>query len=77
MYDVHKMKKDLRFTALSGLQYNGGVDGIAAPFAVLQAGAFTQMRIAHEHKQSCAQKKAYQEAHPHEFEVRCIWGGDV
>ncbi len=72
MYDVHGRKKDLQVTAPSGLQYNGGVDGIAAPYALTKAGAFTEMRIAYEHKQSEAQKQLYREAHPHQFQVCCI-----
>ena len=72
MYDVHSRKKDLQVTAPSGLQYNGGVDGIAAPYALTKAGAFSEMRIAYEHKQSDTQKQLYREAHPHQFKVCCV-----
>lgn len=72
MHDVHGRKKDLQVTAPSGLQYNGGVDGIAAPYALTKAGAFSEMRIAYEHKQSDAQKQLYREAHPHQFKVCCV-----
>ena len=73
MYDVHSRSNDLKLIApSSGRQYNGGVDGIVAPYALTKAGAFTEMRIVYEHKQSIAQKQLYREANPSQFKVRCI-----
>ena len=73
MYDVHSRRNDLKLIApSSGRQYNGGVDGIVAPYALMKAGAFTEMRIVYEHKQSIAQKQLYREANLSQFKVRCI-----
>ena len=73
MYDVHSRSNDLIMVApSSGRQYNGGVDGIVAPYALLKAGAFTEMRVLYEHKQSITQKLLYREANPSQFKVRCI-----
>ena len=73
MYDVHSRSNDLKLLApSSGRHYNGGVDGIVAPYALTKAGAFTEMRIVYEHKQSIAQKQLYREANPSQFKVRCI-----
>ena len=69
MYDVHSRKSDLKLIIPSGLQYKGGLDGIAAPHGLMKAGAFTEMRIAYEHKQSTTQKQLYREANPAQFKV--------
>ena len=73
MYDVHSRSNDLKLiTPSSGQQYNGVVDGIVAPYALMKAGAFTEMRIVYEHKQSIAQKQLYRKANTSQFKVRCI-----
>ena len=70
MHDVHSRSNDLKLIALSsGQQYNEGVDGIVAPYALTKAGAFTEMRTVCEHKQSIAQKQLYREANPSQFKV--------
>ena len=69
MYDVHSRRSDLKLITPSGLQYKGGLDGIAAPYGLMKAGAFTEMRIAYEHKQSTTQEQLYREANPAQFKV--------
>lgn len=63
MYDIHA-RKDLKLTLASGVSYIGGLDGVVAPWGLTKAGAVSEMRIAYEHKQSSAQKQAFQEANP-------------
>ena len=79
IYDVHT-RRDLKLLLPSGTSYNGGLDGVAAPWGLAKAGAISEMRIAYEHKQSAAPKRLYREAHPEAFEVdllllqiSCAW----
>ena len=71
MYDIH-LRKDLKLTLASGVSYIGGLHGVAAPWGLTKAGAVSEMRIAYEHKQSSAQKQAFQEANPQYYEVNLL-----
>ena len=71
MYDIHR-RKDLKLILPSGVSYIGGLDGVAARWGLAQAGVVSEMRIAYEHKQSSAQKQAFQEAHPQYYEVHLL-----
>ena len=71
IHDVHS-RRDLRLLLPSGASYNGGLDGIVAPWGLTKAGAVTEMRIAYEHKQSAAQKRLYPEAHLEGSEVHLL-----
>lgn len=68
IHDVH-CRQDLRLLLPSGASYNGGLDGIVAPWGLTKAGAVTEMHVAYEHKQSAAQKRLYREAHLEGFEL--------
>ena len=68
MYDIHT-RKDLKLMLASGVSYIGGLDGVVAPWGLTKAGAVSEMRIGYEHKQSSAQKQAFQEANPQYYEV--------
>ncbi len=71
MYNIHH-RKDLKLILPSGVSYIGGLDGVAAPWGLAIAGAVSEMRIAYGHKQSSAQKQAYQEANPQYYEVHLL-----
>ncbi|KAL0044013.1 hypothetical protein WJX82_002191 [Trebouxia sp. C0006] len=66
---------ELGFLQDDGVSYIGGLDGVAAPWGLAIAGAVSEMRIAYGHKQSSAQKQAYQEANPQYYEGKVSKSG--